>query len=1109
METTNNNRALYLEDFIPVLVTAWQAAGHDFGVDNHFQLRKLLQQFSSDHDFGELKYLLAPIFADNPKEQDEFYDLFDVVFRDTKAALIQHEERVVWIDNKTIAEQWQALKQNSLQQWDAFTKLQRRTLFSASCTLLLALVSWGIYSHYFSPVDKEISKQPSQLLNLLKDGESNQFCIYNDAPGIGHPTTISLLSSPSPIVNVVSEIEGENICLQTQSQQAGRTEVAYQICYSSGQCRPFTLICLVGDNSYLESNHKLLGKGNWVIKKSEVAKASPSETGETERGMPNSLIKRNTVLDTMMMSADPIMAIEGVTSSTRFGKGFSYFSRTKAAALGIIACLFLLIGWLIRRKRQKFAMEHQANKEQPHVWNIRIPSLKKVDLGETFNKNLRNMLRRDKMASQRLDVKKTIKTSMAKGGAIDLQYLQFKQGRQYLILLDTSSQNNHRSKILNLFIESLKKEGAPVKYYFFDRDPRQCWNDDEPKGISLKQLAHSYQNSHLICCSDNHFLLEPTTGEFASWTNVFDAWRKKLILTPRDYHHWDHQEIMLSKMFSLLPCTPKGISFLVDSLESVESLDYKKLGYIETDERLYNSIQIPAQLKGAQLIAYLEAEFANSQYDKTNEVLLKWIAACAMPPVLFWHWTLYVGQLLSTEIHNHLSLENLFQLIRLPWFIDGKMPEDVRLTLINWLEEKHPGWLSTLRREWDSILNLEENLPPPNSIAWEGHRLEIVLNELLMNPSWTEKRKLELELEQLMYGKEEQDAMLIKYLDKKNNALEAVLSNRFRRFIQEKDSFFWRFRMWVWQLPVLLILFISSLLMNPTEPVVTFQFKNRITGLAFSNDNQSFLVASGLGGLSVCTVEGEWVQGLEESKSSLMGLSYNHNGTKILAGSSDNLISSWDVSGVPLFMRQGPKMFVKDVAFHPLKPNIVLIGYFEKKAELWDIKRNERLLVVHHKDEVNSVAFSPTGELFLTGSSDNTARLWNVKGELLQIFDQHKGKVHSVAFSPDGLYIATGSRDNAARIWDLKGKLIHTLDDGHTYDVFDVSFSPDGSQLVTASGDDKAILWSVEKGQKLRDFRGHRNYITNAAFSPNGNYLLTGDREGKVKLWTLKTVDEN
>ena len=75
-------------------------------------------------------------------------------------------------------------------------------------------------------------------------------------------------------------------------------------------------------------------------------------------------------------------------------------------------------------------------------------------------------------------------------------------------------------------------------------------------------------------------------------------------------------------------------------------------------------------------------------------------------------------------------------------------------------------------------------------------------------------------------------------------------------------------------------------------------------------------------------------------------------------------------------------------------------------------------------DVVIAVAFSPDGQIALTGSWDNTARLWDVKtGQPRGAALKHEGRVHAVAFSPDGQTALTGSVDNTARLWFLPEKV--------------------------------------------------------------------------------------
>jgi WD40 repeat protein len=73
-----------------------------------------------------------------------------------------------------------------------------------------------------------------------------------------------------------------------------------------------------------------------------------------------------------------------------------------------------------------------------------------------------------------------------------------------------------------------------------------------------------------------------------------------------------------------------------------------------------------------------------------------------------------------------------------------------------------------------------------------------------------------------------------------------------------------------------------------------------------------------------------------------------------------------------------------------------------------------------HGKRVNAVAFSPDGQMILTGSDDDAALLWEVHtGQPLGGPMPHKGPVRSVAFGPDGQTFLTGSDDNTARLWNV------------------------------------------------------------------------------------------
>jgi len=129
-----------------------------------------------------------------------------------------------------------------------------------------------------------------------------------------------------------------------------------------------------------------------------------------------------------------------------------------------------------------------------------------------------------------------------------------------------------------------------------------------------------------------------------------------------------------------------------------------------------------------------------------------------------------------------------------------------------------------------------------------------------------------------------------------------------------------------------------------------------------------------------------------------------------------------------------------------------------------------------------------------------------ISPQLLKRFQEQENWVTSVAFSPDGHRFLSGSADTTLILWDLA-----TLEPagppwrGHTSNILSVDFSPDGTLAASAGLDSQILIWDVFSGTRLSTLSGHTGLITCLAFSPDGKWLASGGEDALVRIWNLNT----
>jgi WD40 repeat protein/serine/threonine protein kinase len=210
-------------------------------------------------------------------------------------------------------------------------------------------------------------------------------------------------------------------------------------------------------------------------------------------------------------------------------------------------------------------------------------------------------------------------------------------------------------------------------------------------------------------------------------------------------------------------------------------------------------------------------------------------------------------------------------------------------------------------------------------------------------------------------------------------------------------------------------------------------------------------------------------------------------------------------------------------------------------------------LVVREKTEVNSLAFSPEGELFAAALGDGSIKVWNSRtGTEVRTFPAHTDAVFSVAFNPDGRHLASTGADRNVKVWDwTTGRNVFTCPSqsdadhnrgmgyvvafspdgrrlaagsdgavtlwdwenqrpalppltGHAKKGISVAFSADGRLLASGSWSGEVMIWNAESGERLQTLSHHDNPVSALAFSPDGRYLVSGSFDRRVIVWDAR-----
>jgi polar amino acid transport system permease protein len=156
-----------------------------------------------------------------------------------------------------------------------------------------------------------------------------------------------------------------------------------------------------------------------------------------------------------------------------------------------------------------------------------------------------------------------------------------------------------------------------------------------------------------------------------------------------------------------------------------------------------------------------------------------------------------------------------------------------------------------------------------------------------------------------------------------------------------------------------------------------------------------------------------------------------------------------------------------------------------------------------HDDTVTALAFSPDGELLVSGSADTTIVFWELDtGEPRWTSEGHWSTVTALTFDPGGEFLLTGGRDNKVRNIRVAGGKSTASYEGHLSAVYGTAYGIDDATILSASGDGTVRLWETTN-QKLLHIEWSRHGFQPTWGPTLALWMLISGLLGLVALWGL------
>ncbi len=297
-------------------------------------------------------------------------------------------------------------------------------------------------------------------------------------------------------------------------------------------------------------------------------------------------------------------------------------------------------------------------------------------------RKLADVLRKRQVSDiYRLNLRKTIKSTILLGGIPQLAFSPLTKPQGYLVFIDKEKPDSHLVKLFEYLVHKLKKEEVNINVYEYFKEPLYLSNERlNHDRIPLEKIATLYPDTTLFIFGEAKYFLFPLKGTVKNWVSrKLGSWPTKILITPYSKNDWDRKEKQLiESAFVVLPA------------------DLSSLPVI--DKIITRQVDIPAQkresIEGAYRSRFLDfQDFEILKVYLGEGQVLQWVCSTAVYPAIDWNLTLAFGKAIEQQWAERglkadlVNYTNLLKIGRISWMQDGIINESLRAQMMSYLDK--------------------------------------------------------------------------------------------------------------------------------------------------------------------------------------------------------------------------------------------------------------------------------------------------------------------------------------------------------------------------------------------------------------------------------------